>query len=348
MKIACLGDTHINVLNTNEMYNHTIKTFEYFQQFCKDENAEMVVILGDLFDAKTTTSTEGLIRIVKIINNIANSWPIFIVVGNHDIAISSDTSVCLPNVFQGKHNITIADHYTNYENGNAILHFLPYYDDSTIIENIKKIEITDGKKNYLFGHFGVRGSTMNVYGNNKEFIDRKSSCLPTHLKKFNHVFLGHYHGYHNIEHVTYVSAPLQLKHGDEKWRHGFVSVDTDTNTHKFIDNKHTPVHITMELNNETINEIGKLQNAYIRLVVPANLSKEKVIALRDKLSKKNYDVSIFQREEEKHKMAIVEGWDEIIKQDSETIIKDYAKEQSASIEKRGWTVDQILNIVLNP
>ena len=353
MKVASIGDLHINVWKKDDIkYQHIEKTFTEFKKFCIKHEVRLAVIMGDLFDTKTMTSTEGLLHVINVIDNLAETVMVYIIVGNHDIASATDTSMSLPNIFKNKKNIVVVDEYKSILNSKDKLHFLPYMKDDKIIKAVKEIN-TNTPHNYLFGHFGVRNFVMNMYDKYEQinkYTDTTSQCSPGMFKEFNHVYLGHYHGYQTKENITYVGSPIQLRHGEQHGRHGFVLIDTVKNTHEFTENKFTPQHITIELKKDNMEKIKELKNNgnhYIKLIIPKKISKQKIIKLRDTLSKKNFDVQILPKESDDNvAITVVDGWDDFTKQDAETLLTNFLDENINIIEDNKWNRQDMLDLVL--
>jgi len=350
MKLIATADLHINILSK------VLKTFEYtkatlnnFKELCIKEKADYALILGDLFDFKTTTSTEGLINISKSIDELAEICNVIILVGNHDRASKTDDSLSIPKLFHNKKNITVVDNYSSLSFDDYNLHFVSYFDDETLVNIIKDIKIDKKKKNILFSHFAMNGFTMNKYVDNgkiKETKNEESLLNKKLLSKFDKVFLGDFHGYQTDGHITYVSSPIQLKHGDEFSEHGFIVID-DNFEHKFIENVDTPNYITVKLSKETLKSITKLENSYINLFVPHNITKEKVILLRDKLLKSNYEVHVIQDDKKKNEIAMVSDWNMIVNSTPDDIITQFLIKNEKIIKKNNWDNKKMLDLILN-
>lgn len=352
MKFVGLGDLHINVWDKNDLNSkHIEETFIHLEKFIKEKVPDYLIIFGDLFDAKTMTSTEGLINIVNKIDYLSSFCKVKIIVGNHDIASATNTELSLPNVFKNKNNIDVVDKYHFFLDDSGIYHFLPYYKDTELIKNINSININESKSNYLFGHFGVNGFIMNNYSYNetiKNVIDDKSTITPSYLKKFKKVFLGHYHGFQNESNIIYVSSPIELRHGDEFTKHGFIYFDS--NKEEIVEfkenNKFSPKHITLEFNKSNVNllkEIKKNGGYKIRLIVP-NFSQDKLIKLKYDFLKNNLDLRFIFKEEDKHEISIIDGWDNFVKQDTEFILKEFVKN---NIEKTDFNEQELIQLILN-
>jgi hypothetical protein len=189
---------------------------------------------------------------------------------------------------------------------------------------------------------------MNKYVEKNKFkdVECKDSLLNKKLlSKFDKVFLGDFHGYQTDGNITYVSSPIQLKYGDEFSEHGFVVIDENFE-HKFIKNEHTPNFVNIRLSKDTLKNINKLKNCYINLSVPHNISKEKIITLRDKLLKNNYEVNIIQ-DDKKSEIAVISNWDMIVNNTPEDVIKQFLSKNKKILNKNGWEEDIMLDLILN-
>ena len=349
MNFIGTGDLHTNIWDKNNLsFQHITKTFQFLKSIIINKKPDYLILFGDLFDTKIMTSTEGLINLVKTIDDLSEIIKIIIIVGNHDIAKSDDIEINLPNVFANKNNIIVVDKFYSFEDECGVYNFLPYYKDEILLEEIEKIKTNKKKNNYLFGHFGVNGYIMNDYDDG-QVLDKKSQITPGFLKKFNHVFLGHFHGFQQDELITYIGSPLQLKFGDEFSKHGFY-YHSFNNESEFIENTFSPQYIKLKVNKsnlEKIKEIKKNGNHYVKLIIPPKMGQQKAIKLKFDLLKNNYDVKLIFEELSNNEFTVIEGWDNLVKQDTEYIIKDFAEMNLEAFEKQKYSKDEMINLILN-
>ena len=80
-------------------------SFKLFKKECIERKVDKVIIPGDVFTAKTQATTVGLLSTKDAINDIAQEFETYIIVGNHDIATANDNKVCLPNIWKKNPNI---------------------------------------------------------------------------------------------------------------------------------------------------------------------------------------------------------------------------------------------------
>ena len=340
MKLGLIGDLHVDISGELTKFEFVKQAILDFKQECLKRDIKRIVMLGDLFHAKVTTSTEILIKTAELINDLSKHFYIYLIVGNHDIASISESNLNLPNVFQGNANINVIEDYFMYEIDDIVLHFQAYGKFGANFFNAIHVE---DYKNYLFGHFGINGFVMQ--GDN--ITDNKSDVTPKHLEKFDGVFLGHFHGYQTEGNITYVGSPIQLRHGDELMPHGFVFVDTRTNDFEFIEYDKKPNFLTIKLTKKSYKKLLETKDSYIRILLNKKLEKQKIISLRDQLLKNNFDVTFVNDFNESHEFTVVEGWDEIIKQDEETTFKKFLEKNKTTLDENEWKEKEMLKLVLD-
>jgi len=323
LNIGLISDTHFAVhRKINIFHKHMVDAADEFITQCEKHNVDFIVHCGDLFDTKMEIATTGLIKTNDLINKISSKFPIMILPGNHDFAYKENNQFNLASNYKHQYNVTIFEEYEKlyFAGSNTTLHFLPYHDKPR--EAIKKITVDKKHQNVLFGHMGVLGFAVHAYAS------RVANQVSAQIKqktvaKFDQVFLGHYHGYQSKNNVTYVSAPLQSRHGDEKSKHGFVFWNTAKEKHVFTENTHTPQFKTFDLTKSNAQKMLQLKDHYIRMVIKKKVSKDLLIALRRKLLKKNYEVKEKFEFIDDMKLAVIDGWKDFVIKDPDSFIMNY-------------------------
>lgn len=354
MTFVGVGDLHIDVWDkNNNNYKYIENTFYHLKNYIQEKQPEYLIIFGDLFHTKTTTSTEGLLNIANIIHDLSSLCKIIIIVGNHDIASASNAELNLPNIFKNTINIKVVDNYYSLKDDYGCYHFLGYFKDDILKEKINNIE-NKYNEEYLFGHFGINGYIMNDYefdGEIKHFKDYHSKIKPSFLKKFKHVYLGHYHLFQRDNNITYVGSPVQQRHGEEFSDHGFIYVDTSNDIFEFRNNEEfSHKHITIKFNKENLPIIKKIkkEGGYkIRLIVSDKLSHDKLLKLKYDLLKNNIQVDYIFEESDNHEISVVEGWDTFIKQDTESILKEFVNKNKDYFQKNNIDEKKMIDLILN-
>ncbi len=325
-KVGMIADTHFNIWRRgNRFFSHIEEMFDGFSSMCDSEGVDAVYVLGDLFDAKQTVTTDGLTRVNRMIGAMADRRPVVIVPGNHDMAYLDMADVNLASNYRRHENVVVIDRPVALEAFGGLQVFVPYsLDVRSVIADAAKLVGNAQGSHSLFGHFGVAGFKVHEYSS--DFVNSQAAQVAVQdLSAFDRVFLGHYHGYQSSGNVTYVSAPLQSRHGDEASMHGFVAFDYATGGHKFHDNPSTPRFVTYELTKENAQRMLGLRNHYIRIKVTKKVSKDLLVALRRRLMKSNFEVKIDADLPNEAKFAAMKGWKDIKFHDAESLIVAYLR-----------------------
>lgn len=345
--IGMISDLHVNLNNRDGAHlKHIIDVTDEFYDLCIEKNVHKIIILGDLFDTKTSIRTEALLLITKIIKKFSKKWEVFIIVGNHDLASFIDKEQNLVDIFDGYKNITVIDKPCTYElTDNLNVTMTPYMYAEEFKKYISCLELY--KDTILFGHQGLSGFSMNQYKDSENNVQQvyNEADMDASEFEFKKIFMGHYHGYQQKGKVTYVSSPLQLRHNDELADHGFVFFNENTLDHEFVPCKSTPQFATIRVTKSTLPDILKLKNHYLRLIVPAKMKRDKLISLKDKLSKANYDIKI-EQEKDGIEMVAIKGWQDIQKQDAETLFDNFLDSQDEVLKEKGWKKKEMLKVIL--
>ena len=340
VKFGFLADIHICLHKYKTNYlDRIIDMLNEYILLCKKQEIDVVVILGDLFEEKFSVAQEALLKVNKVLAELANYCPIIILPGNHDIAYFNDPTKSLTNHYLYFNNIHVYSKLTTLSFKNFDVCILPYVDNP--IEALTPIQTK--RKTYLFSHFGVRGFIMsgNIKDENEDSINQYT------LKKFDKVFLGHYHGYQTNNHITYVSAPQQQIFGDQYTQHGFVSFNTQDDTKTFIPNQITLNYNTVELTKENIDEIKKLENYCLEVIIKDKFPRDDLLLLHQFLKRKNDLVHFDFKELHTHKkVAVLENWENVSYKDTNQILNEYVDTISANDEWILSNKQEIKQIIL--
>ncbi len=345
MKVGMIADLHMNLFRRhNPFFIHVENSIYQFKRICKEQKVDTVFILGDLFHTKYHISTEALIRANTLISSLSNEWKVVIVRGNHDLADPNNLDINLCENYKHFDNVDVIDDYDYMYDampGRVRFHFLAHSEGKTIVDRINNISLSKGVKNILCSHIAVNGFFWH-----DNFADYKSMVDSTLLSDFDKVFLGHFHGYQTDGHITYVSAPLQSKYGDENAQHGFVIYDTETNEHTFHPNISTPQFITLDFNKPNIKKSFELTNHYIRFIVSKHVSKRLLDGVREELLCDNYDVDFkFNIDNRLLSFTTIQNWDQIDFTTLDELFANYLKQIKTIPENT--TREELLQVILS-
>lgn len=343
-KIGLIADAHLNIFRRNNtFFSHVEQAFDYFNEICDEQDVSQIIILGDLFHTKHYISTEALIKASNVMRKLAKHRPIFCIVGNHDLVKQDNNEINVLDVYRDYKNVHIISNYERRElQFDKMFHFVPFhaFDIPKTVSNIKLEKGT----NYLFGHFGVKNFALLNTTQDREITDYVSEITVADLNKFNHVFLGHFHGYQNQDNVTYVSSPFQSCHGDEFSKHGFVIFDIHTGEHEFYENKYSPQFITRDFTKDNIKELLNVKDHYIRFMIHKHVSKDLLVAVKTKLLANNYDVEWkFNIADTNISVPQMDGWDaKITYSNPDELIQEFINQIKLP---QGFDKDKLLEIL---
>ena len=207
------------------------------------ENAQFMVIAGDLFHLRGVIDPEVLNPVRSTIENILHKMDILAIPGNHDLK-SRDTkelSSAIQNMngwaIKGDDGQTrsfrVINKPTALDFKGAKLGFVPWcYEKEGVLEGLNYLKSQpEHEKMDVFIHYGIDGVLPIISGDEltpKELIDFG----------FNRVFAGHYHN-HKTFHggICSIGAIAHHNWGDINSRAGFLIIDSDDKDILYIPSK---------------------------------------------------------------------------------------------------------------
>ena len=344
LKIAVISDLHFNMWRKNNtFFKHLMEFFDFFIEEVNRQEVEYIVIAGDLFHTKSIISAEMLLKttgVFKLLNkNCPNVKAIYIIPGNHDIYLRKDSEWNILHIYQEFQKIQVFHSPGHVDLGNHRLWFLPYYRSAKEYRrHLNMIDTSQAKTNILFSHIGVDDFKM-LETEDIAIVERSEFIKKDKFKKFDQVFLGHFHGYQSQDNITYVSSPIQSKHGDEFGEHGFIIYDTKSKSYEFIPNHTSPQFLTKKLNMKNLKELLAQdgEGKFIRIVLTEHIPSNKLSIIIDKLKKKNYNVeikfsinnSMFYDES----IASIQNWDELVFNSTEELFQKFLNFVETDLDK---------------
>lgn len=196
----------------------------------KSANIKDLWILGDVFDTRQTLNTQVLNHVIHLFKNILYEFNIQIIVGNHDMYLTTDTSVNSLKILDLLPNVTVYEKQTVLTIDNKTILLQPWIIDySTYI-------LTE-HYDYAFMHADIIGFDQGGGRLSESGLTAKNL-----LEHINHVYSGHYHNgvhreYLNNQSITYLGAPYQLTRIDRDGIRGYHILDFTTGERTLIENK---------------------------------------------------------------------------------------------------------------
>lgn len=234
MKIAMIADLHFGIKKGDPTFIDSQMRFFKNQLVpeLKAANINDLFILGDVFDTRQTLNTQVLNHVIFLFRHVLKDFNIQIIVGNHDMYLTTDTSVNSLKILDLLPNVTVYENPTDLTiDGKEIL-MLPWCTDYT-----KADELITRKYDYCFCHADIIGFDM---GGGR--LSENGFYAKNLLNLIDHVYSGHYHNgvhreYLNNQSITYLGAPYQLTRIDRDGIRGYHILDFVTGERSLIENK---------------------------------------------------------------------------------------------------------------
>lgn len=225
MKIMLLGDSHFGARSDNAVVlDHFVSFYQnHFFPAIEKHKPDIILQLGDLLDRRKFANFATLSRVRKdFITPITDHFkiPLWVLVGNHDTYYKNTLEV---NGIRQSFGDFIADGrmrlFDKPEETAAGL-IIPWICEDNRDEVYKKV--AESKSSLCFGHFELTGYDMYrgmpcEHGDDSKF-----------LRKFDHVYSGHFHTRSRKGNICYVGTPYDIIWSDASDPKFFVMVDTES------------------------------------------------------------------------------------------------------------------------
>lgn len=228
-----IADLHFGIKKADPTFMESQLRF-FKEQFVPELNASGIKdiwILGDVFDTRQAINTSVIYNVIDLFNETLKDFNIKIIVGNHDMYLTTDVGITSLKILSVLPHVTIYDKQTTLEiDGKKIL-MQPWIVDYAQEDLIK------GKYDYAFMHADIIGFDM---GGGR--LSESGLMAKELLKKVDAVYTGHYHnGIHRQfekgKSVTYLGAPYQLTRIDRGGTRGYHILDIATGERTMVENK---------------------------------------------------------------------------------------------------------------
>lgn len=232
MKVALIADCHFGIKKSDIPFMESQLRF-YKEQFVpelKHANIKDIFILGDVFDTRQTINVQTINVVIDLFKNILKDFNISIIVGNHDMYMTTTTDINSLKILDILPNVTVYEKQTVLTIDGKTILLQPWITDySTYI-------LTE-HYDYAFMHADIIGFDQ---GGGR--LSESGLMAKELLKKVDAVYTGHYHnGIHRQfekgKSVTYLGAPYQLTRIDRGGTRGYHILDIATGERTMVENK---------------------------------------------------------------------------------------------------------------
>lgn len=233
MKIAMIADLHIGIKKSDTVFMESQLRF-FREQFVPELTAagiKTLWILGDIFDTRQQLNTMAVNRVIELFRDTLKDFDINVIVGNHDMYLTTDTGINSLKILDLLPNVTVYEKQDVLTvDGKKIL-VQPW------IVDYAQDGLFRGKYDYAFMHADIVGFDL---GGGR--LCESGLTAKELLKHIDHVYSGHYHnGVHRQfeqgKSITYLGAPYQLTRIDRDGIRGYHILDIATGERTLIENR---------------------------------------------------------------------------------------------------------------
>lgn len=228
-----IADIHIGIKKADAVFMESQLRFfrEQFVPELSERGIKTIWVLGDVFDTRQQINTLVINKVIELFRDTLKDFDINIIVGNHDMYLTTDTGINSLKILDLLPNVTVYENQTSLTiDGKKILvqpWIVDYAQENLII----------GKYDYCFCHADIIGFDQ---GGGR--LSESGLVAKEILKHVDAVYSGHYHnGIHRQfekgKSITYLGAPYQLTRIDRGGTRGYHILDIATGERTMVENK---------------------------------------------------------------------------------------------------------------
>lgn len=233
MKIALIADLHFGIKKGDVTFMESQKKFftEQLVPELNEQGINTLWILGDVFDTRQQINTNIIYNVIDLFKNTLKDFDVRILVGNHDMYLTTDTEINSLKILDLLPNVTVYEKPTDVIIDNKRILVLPWITDYTTAD-----QLITKKYDYCFCHADIIGFDQ---GGGR--LSENGLKAKTLLDKIQWVYSGHYHNgvkreYEGNQTITYAGAPYQLTRIDRDGIRGYHIIDIPTGVDTLVEN----------------------------------------------------------------------------------------------------------------
>jgi exonuclease SbcD len=334
MEILVFSDLHIHPHKRSaERLEDCLRVLDWSFQTALDRGIKNIVFLGDLFHDRQKIDVLTYQKTFEIFEKYLCSleFNVILLLGNHDLWHYEKLDVSSVNPLRNLPGVRVVNKpcVTKITDGaeQFFLGLLPYthnpIEDLKVIEKDWEQNVPKEQKKVLGGHISVDGAVWNVKYNtmSEVTIEHDGDMIkvgPDIFKKWDKVFLGHYHAEQKLnDKVEYVGSPLQLSFGEAFQKKHVIIFETDTGKLEYIENNFSPKHYI--LNQEQLDDYD-LEGQFVRLEVE-DISSREMSDIRQRLVESSKVSSLEIKQTQKKEDHVVKDAKAILYKEEEMLEK---------------------------
>ena len=281
MKIAIITDQHFGCRKNSKLFH------DYFLKFYKNvffptlekEGITTVIDMGDTFDSRKGIDFAALAwskvnyfdRLEKL------GCTVHTIVGNHTAYYKNTNEVnAIDLLLREYDNIHIYSEATEIKVDKLNILLVPWICSENYQESLDAIKASQAR--IAMGHLELNGFRAHRGHVMEDGMDTKV------FNKFEKVFSGHYHTRSDDGKIYYLGNPYEMYWNDVNDKRGFHIFDTETLTHKSINNPYKLFYnIYYEDTNYKLFNATEYQNKIVKVIVRQKTSPKEFEKFIDKL-----------------------------------------------------------------
>ena len=238
------NDVHLKTGNEDEVYEST----RYMVDYAVENNIKNLIFAGDLFESRTMQRLKVLQTFDKMLDLFhVNGLTLYLFPGNHDKTLYTSADSFL-DTYRHHPCVKFNRELKNIVLDGVSIDLLPFFSTELLVPMIEKAKGCD----ILISHFGMDGS------NHLGHVSKNTSITKKLLSKWNKVYVGHYHNYHEIsKDITHLPSFRQESFGEDNVK-GFSLLLRD-GSYELVKGKFKEyLKISIDLNESSNKEITNL------------------------------------------------------------------------------------------
>ena len=242
-RIFLLSDTHFGVrVNSLEWLENQLSFFyNFYIPYLKEnvKDGDILFFLGDWFDNKELIDIKIMNESIRLITELTEILPIYMITGNHDIYKKINTDINSLAIFKYIKNLYIYENPLIITNNKNKILILPWIGNK---EEEEKIVKSNKNIDYIFAHTVISGF---VYDNGRKI--EKAGAKIGNLKHIKKLFSGHIHKRQEDRNAIYIGSPYHTKRGDIGNQKAVYLFNPQENNYEITYNNYSPIFQRIKL-----------------------------------------------------------------------------------------------------
>ena len=274
-KITISTDWHFG--KSNGKFDHIILKGIFDQCDHAEKNGIKIMFnLGDTLDVKQTITTSTMNFLAKAFKRVNETFDmVYVLAGNHDMSKKTyNAEGHNLTIFDGYSNVTIIDEPKVIDVFEKEFYMLPYFPN----EMLKDHQFQDA--DFMMGHIEVQGFMLNQFIKAQDGLNANAIT-----KKYDHVFLGHFHKRQTRGKISYIGNMVRFFYGEDDDERGWTVLDPSTGKQEFVEYDHPRMYkfkLSLLMEEEDLSDVFN-EGDNLKLVIDKQLKYTEMEEFKSKL-----------------------------------------------------------------